>query len=311
MIQPGFLCVGLTPTVQRTMRFTQLTVGEVNRAWQVVTTASGKAVNVARVLDTLGADVSLLQPLGGDSGRYVERNLGFAQEIVWLPESCPTRTCTTLLTDSGVTTELVEEASALASEQVDTFLDKLGDLLPRVNSLALSGSLPPGVAPDFYARVMALCDPDRVTVFIDAQKEPLRLALAQKPYLAKPNRQETIAALGLSPNSDALTCARALVDAGAQNALVSDGRLGSLLLTPAGVWRIIPPPVDVLNPIGSGDSLLAGLVRHGWWNPDTLPEAARFGTACAAANCLTLTSGEVQRTDIERLLPQVTLERVQ
>ena len=311
MIQPGFLCVGLTPTVQRTLRFSQLTLGEVNRAWEVVTTASGKAVNVARVLDTLGADVALVHPLGGDSGRSVERSLGVSQEIIWAPESCPTRTCTTLLTDSGVTTELVEEARPLDVKHVEALLEKLEALLPTVNALALSGSLPPSVAPDFYARVIELANASGVTVFIDAQKEPLRLALAQKPYLAKPNRPETIAALGLAPESDALTCATALISAGAQNALVSDGRAGSLLLTAHGAWRILPPTIEVLNPIGSGDSLLAGLVFRGWYKAEALPDAACFGTACAAANCLTLTSGEVRRADVERLFPQVTLERVQ
>lgn len=306
-IRPRFLCVGLTPTVQRTMRFASLTLGEVNRAREVVTTASGKAVNVARVLDTLGSEVLLAHPLGGDSGRYVEAALPFGQFV--LPVTSPTRTCTTLLTDTGVTTELVEEAAPLSEAQVEDLLAALEEQLPRVVAVALCGSLPPGVAPHFYARIATLAHAHETAVFLDAQKEPLRLALAAGVFLAKPNRQETIAALGLPPETEALGCAQALRAAGAKNALVSDGRAGSVLVTDAGAWRVLPPLVDAVNPIGSGDSLLAGVIAKGWFS--LTPEAVAYGTACAAANCLSLTSGVVQRDDVERLLPQVRVEPVQ
>jgi len=289
------------------MRFGSLTLGEVNRAREVLTTASGKAVNVARVLDTLGHTASLIHPLGGDSGRFVEAAVPVAQTVIW--QEAPTRTCTTLLTDAGVTTELVEEAAPLSDAQVEALLAAVEEQLPRVVAVALCGSLPPGVAPDFYARIVALAHAHNAAVFLDAQKEPLRLALAAGVYLAKPNRQETIAALGLPEDSTALCCAEALRAAGAKNALVSEGSAGSVLVTDAGAWRVLPPTVDVVNPIGSGDSLLAGVMAQGWFS--LTPEAVAYGTACAAANCLSLTSGVVQQGDVERLLPQVRVEPVQ
>ena len=82
-----------------------------------------------------------------------------------------------------------------------------------------------------------------------------------------------------------------------------------MLVTDAGAWRVLPPTVDVVNPIGSGDSLLAGVMAQGWFS--LTPEAVAYGTACAAANCLSLTSGVVQQGDVERLLPQVRVEPVQ
>ena len=48
------LCIGTTPTVQRTMVFDRLTVDEVNRATEVTEYSSGKAINVARVLTQIG-----------------------------------------------------------------------------------------------------------------------------------------------------------------------------------------------------------------------------------------------------------------
>lgn len=302
------LCLGLTPTVQRTQRFARLVLGEVNRAQETITTASGKAVNVARVLDTLGARVCLIQPLGGDSGRWIAKSLSFSQEIVWASDDAPTRTCCTLLSGTGESaTELVEEAAPLTETDRERLFQITCQKLVGASALALSGSLPPGTPTDFYAR---LCRESPVPVFLDAQKEPLRRALAEGPFLVKPNRLETIAALGLSETTAALECARALCAAGAQNALVSDGKVGAVLVTVTAAWRIVPPPIVALNPIGSGDSLLAGLI----WatlQRQTLVEAACYGTACAAANCLTPTSGVIEPEIVNQLRPQVVLEPVQ
>lgn len=301
------LCVGLTPTVQRTQRFPTLLLGEVNRAAETLTTVSGKAVNVARVLHTLGAPVCLVQPLGGDSGRLVHRSLPCAQEVLWVGDDAPTRTCCTLLSGE-TTTELVEEAARLSEAATERLIGLVLARLPEARVLALSGSLPPGTAPDFYAR---LCAATELPVVLDAQKEPLRLALPQQPFLVKPNRQEATAALSLPPESSALACAQALREAGAQNALVSEGRAGAVLVTSEGAWRVLPPRLVPLNPIGSGDALMAGVLFSYFVQQATLLDSVRLGTACAAANCLTPTSGEVENKTINQLLSQVVLESVQ
>jgi tagatose 6-phosphate kinase len=202
----------------------------------------------------------------------------------------------------------VEEAPALSEADCARVLAAARALLPQACALTLSGSLPPGTAPDFYAR---LCAESPVPVVLDAQKEPLRLALPHRPYLVKPNRQETIVALGLASETPALACAQALCAAGAQNALVSEGKAGAVLLTGEGAWRVLPPELTAINPIGSGDALLAGLVFAHVVQGQDLQEAVRFGTACAAANCLTLTSGVVVPETINQLLSQVVLESVQ
>jgi 1-phosphofructokinase family hexose kinase len=296
------LCVGLTPTVQRTMFFSALSVGEVNRAIEVLTTASGKAVNVARVIATLGEkhQALLIHPLGGDSGRLVERLLildGVRQEILW---DAPTRLCTTILESSGRATELVEEANALTFMQVEALIT-LAAAQHHATALCLSGSLPKMVGSDFYVSLMRAL-PTLPTI-IDAQKEPLRRTLTERPYLVKPNRSEAIAALGLSQTASALDCARALIASGAQNALVSEGAAGSVLVTENSAWRIIPPQdLAVVNPIGSGDSLTGGIAFARFIQNKSLLESVCFGTACAAANCISKTSGVIDPAAAQQFL---------
>jgi tagatose 6-phosphate kinase len=313
------LCVGLTPTVQRTMFFDRFAVGAVNRARETLVTASGKGVNVARVTTLLGEPARLIQILGGDSGRWVAQTLD-AEEVphhtVWADDDAPTRTCTTLLAADGPTTELVEEARSVEPHDVSLLLAACRTALLEAKAVCLSGSLPPGVPPTFYAEVARAAMEVGVPVIADAQKAPLAEVLKQRPFLVKPNREEAAATLGFpltgDPLADARTAIRSLTNAGARWALVSMGSAGSLLGGDGedALWRVTPPRVDAVNPIGSGDSLAAGtLVAHALRGLP-VPEAVAYGTACAAANCLTATSGVVRREDVERLLPQVTLERL-
>jgi fructose-1-phosphate kinase PfkB-like protein len=69
------LCLGTTPVMQRTMVFQRVQLDAVNRAVEVRETASGKSVNVARVLHRLGEAVVATGFLGGDSGTFVRADL--------------------------------------------------------------------------------------------------------------------------------------------------------------------------------------------------------------------------------------------
>lgn len=311
------LCVGGTPAMQRTLRFPSLEVGGVNRACEVRVTASGKVVNAARVATALGGQALVATFLGGDAGRFVARELdaeGVAHDAVWTEDDAPTRTCITLLPDGGDVTELVEEAPPVSARDFAALEAAVADRLPEASALCLIGSLPPGVPDDAYARFAGAARDAGVPALVDAQGGLLRASLAARPFVVKPNLQEASAALeldpGEDPEADALVAVDALVGSGAQWALVSMGASGSVLGgVEGGRWLVEPPRVRARNPIGSGDSLAAGLllsVARG----ASVPNAAVYGTACAVANALTVTSGVVDPDDVVALLPRVRLAPV-
>jgi tagatose 6-phosphate kinase len=308
------LCVGGTPAMQRTLLFDRLDVGEVNRAREVRVTASGKVTNAARAVTVLGGQALLLTFLGGDSGRFVARELeaaGVPHEPVWM--DTPTRVCATLVEESGRVTELVEEGGAVPGEKAAD-LERLAlEKLREAGALCLIGSLPPGVPEDLYAVLAKAARDVGMPALVDAQKGLLHAALEARPFLVKPNLEETANTLDLplsdDGEADARKAASALREAGAEWALVSTGRAGSVLAGPDGEWRVEPPRVEAVNPIGSGDVMAAGLLQA-LTRGASVPDAAVYGTACAAANVLTPTSGEIYPDDIEELLPRVRLTRL-
>lgn len=301
------LCVGGTPAMQRTLSFERLLPGEVNRATEVRVTASGKVTNAARVAATLGSRAVFVSFLGGDSGRFVAEKLdeeGVRRDAVWT--DAPTRTCATLLHDSGEVTELVEEAGAATAEEAAALEEAARRHLRDAHALCLIGSLPSGVPEDLYARLVEAANETGIPALVDAQGAPLLEALNARPFIVKPNLEEAVATLGLREDADAREAALALVgEAGAKWAVVSEGARGSVLAENSGrTWRISSPRLEAVNPIGSGDSLAAGLL-HAITKGSSVPEAAAYGTACAAANVLTKTSGVMSLSDVEKLLSEV------
>jgi tagatose 6-phosphate kinase len=208
-------------------------------------------------------------------------------------------------------TELVEEALPVSERDVAALEEIVTKNLREARALCLIGSFPPGVLDDFYARLTKAAREASVPVIIDAQKAPLRAALQEAPFLVKPNLEEVAATLNLpigKPN--ARTAVAALTDAGARWALVSMGASGSLLGDDYGrLWSVEPPRVEAVNPIGSGDVMAAGLLLS-LHRGASVPDAAVYGTACAAANALTSTSGEVRPDDVDGLLSRVCLTQL-
>src|SRR5688572_6602714 len=109
------ICLGLTPTISLTMRFERVVRNTVNRADQTTRSASGKGINAARAVHTMGAQVLAMGFAGGDSGAFIRHELtrlGIAHDFVEVGP--PTRTCITVIDASDATaTELIGESQAV------------------------------------------------------------------------------------------------------------------------------------------------------------------------------------------------------
>jgi fructose-1-phosphate kinase PfkB-like protein len=72
-------------------------------------------------------------------------------------------------------------------------------------------------------------------------------------------------------------------------------------------WRLIPPAIKPVSPIGSGDSFAGGFAVALARGTEPI-EAARLGVACGTANALTLQAGFLNRDEVERLQQLVRVE---
>ncbi|CAN5412028.1 tagatose-6-phosphate kinase [soil metagenome] len=306
------ITLGTTPAIQRTMSFAKLAIDRVNRATSVTQFASGKSINAARVLHTLGERAITTGIIGGDSGRFIAQDLqraGIAHDFITTPT--PTRLCQTLLDESTMTaTELIEEAAAPHEDAYDELLAKLTDVVVGAKVLVMAGRLAPGACGDFYAGCVSIARGAGVRTIVDACHVPLTLALAEKPTIVKPNRAELGATLDRSIESDdsLRDAMKRVIEMGATWVVVTDGPRDTTISNGAEFWRITTPAVKVINPIGSGDSFAAGLAA-GLRREMQVPDACALGVVCAAANAMTAHAGHVNKEDIANLAKIVNPEQ--
>ncbi len=304
------LTAGLTPALQQILLFDALTLGEVNRARQVHWGASGKVLNAVRALHHLGAECKTLTLVGGRTGEAIRRDiaqLGIAAR--WIEGSTPTRICTTLLDRSQrQATELVPNAAQASMEELDRFQAAYAEEAMAATAVVLIGSLPIGT-PSSYYRDLLTRTPGKV--ILDARGTELLEALAAKPFLVKPNRSELRQTLGRELRDDAelFDALGEINERGAEWVVVTDGGNPVYARSRQHLYRLQPPPVEVVNPIGCGDCMAAGIAQGLQMGHEPL-DAIRRGLAVAANKLGQIFPGFVVREQIEAVLPNVEVVRL-
>jgi 1-phosphofructokinase family hexose kinase len=292
------------------MVFDGMQPGEVNRAAEVHWCASGKVLNVGQALARLDATCLTLSPIGGSTGQSIERE--FAEQEVpcrWVWTKNPTRVCTTLVERcSGRVTELVENAAPLSAAELEAFLEAYREEASSVDIAVLTGSLPSGVAPDFF-RVLAELTAGRVV--LDIRGLELRQALESRPLVVKPNRAELAATVGrpLTDDADLKAAMQELNRLGATWVLISQRKHAAWLSSLEVVYRIAIPAIPTVNPIGSGDCLAAGLA-WGINNGREIPDAVCLGLGAAMENARQLLPARLDASRIQQQAAKLAIEQV-
>jgi len=278
--------VTLNPAVDRELTVPQIAFDRVLRAtgWQV--DYGGKGFNVSRMLLALGAESVALAFAGGKSGQLLHdglRDLGIGVDFVWVEGE--TRTNVSIVTEEhDHYVKVNEPGPTVGAAAQAALLQRLRDLAREGDWWVLGGSLPPGVAPDFYTQMVQIVQSAGARAVLDSSGEALHAGCTARPYLIKPNDVELGQLTGMrtETTADIVTAAEALAEMELRRAIISMGKAGALVVEDGQSRLLSPPRIVERNPIGAGDSLVAGVVYaldggQGLW------EAARWGVACGAA----------------------------
>ena len=187
-------------------------------------------------------------------------------------------------------------------------LELVASLDPVPDYLVLSGSLPPGVPYDFYARASAVA-PKGCRVILDTSGEALKKGLETPVFLIKPSLRELGQLAGQSIETDPQTrdVAKSLIDAGKVSVVVTSlGGSGALLTTADLHEHFRAPITKIRSRVGAGDSTVAGIVLS-LSQGKSLIEAVRFGVAAGSASVMREGTELCQRNDTERLYREMQL----
>lgn len=311
--EPELLALGLNPAWQKTLFFTHLQPGEVNRARSVLCQASGKGINFVEAVRRVGGRAVVLQFAGGVTGEWVAADLDRrGLPHVTVRAAAATRVCTTLLSEAdGGMTELIEPSGTVRPDELAALRAAIRERLPAAAGVALCGTFPPGVPEALYAETAAAARAAGLPVLLDGHRGVLP-TLAAGVDILKINASEL---KQLAEETDLAAAAAACLARFPRVRLlaVTAGGAAAYLFTRAGVWEFGLPRLErVVNPIGAGDTvggvLLHRLVAAGNAALETAaPDAFRFALACASASCLTAEPARFDPAAAADLAPRITV----
>lgn len=310
---PRIATLTLNPALDVHLRVDAPRLGRLNRASTVRYAAAGKGLNVSLALARQGTASTAVLPLGGPIAGAIATLLeAEAIDVRRVPIGGETRVNTKVVDAGGALSELNAPGAPLGGHELDACLSAFEAALAPGGVAVLGGSLPPGVPDDVYAELTRRLTRRGVLVVVDASGAALSSALAAAPALVKPNRDEAEALLGepLRTLADAARAAARLAERGVPRVVISLGADGAAFHSAApddaGTVVIVPPEVEVGNPAGAGDALVAGVVvglTQGW----RLERLARFATALAAARAAGDGTRFPDRAAVEALQGQVEI----
>ncbi len=306
------LSAGLTPALQKILTFDGFRIGEVNRAQEALWRASGKAINAGLAAQRLGVSTRILSPFGGDSGRRMVEELRELQaDCRWIETEAATRVCTTIIDRrQGFVTELVENGLPMSRDELNGFSDAFFEEARGANVVIFTGSLPENASAEYYEELIAKTQGRTV---LDFRGEGLLKTLKHRPFVVKPNLEELRQTLGktLDTEERALAGMREIVSRGAEWIVVTQGEKPTYVVSANEAYRVYPPEVEeVVNPIGCGDALAAG-IACGLHEGRSVLEAVQLGTAAAADNIRRIDAGRIDGAAVRRSASYVHAERIQ
>ena len=252
--------------------------------------------------------------LGGHIGAFIKEKLDeVALENNFYPIQSETRNCIAILHE-GLQTEILEAGPTITPEEQAGFLAHFETLLKEVDLITISGSLPAGMDETLYATIIEKATKASVPVLLDTSGKTLKIALeaSTKPALIKPNQEELAGLLGV-PEATTVEELKEQLNSplfdGVDWVVVSLGSKGALAKHEGDFYQVSIPKVNAVNPVGSGDSTIAGLA-HAIAKGESVESILKTAVTAGTLNAMEAQTGFINRDNFDTIFNAVTVEKV-
>lgn len=307
------LTVTMNPSIDVSYPLEELHIDTVNRIEKVSKTAGGKGLNVSRVLSQLNAPLTATGVVGGKFGDYLTEQL----DKDGIPHSFSkidgeTRSCIAILHE-GKQTEILESGPEVTTEEQEAFVAHFEELMADTDFITISGSLPKGINHDFYSLLIDKATEADVKVLLDTSGATLKASLenTHKPFLIKPNETEIADLLGkeIQSNDELVEALEDKEFDGIEWIVVTLGADGAIVKHQKNCYRVDIPTIKVVNPVGSGDSTIAGLA-YALSEGKSPEDVIKSGMVTGMLNTLEEKTGFINVDNFETLFKQIKVEKI-
>ena len=233
-------------------------------------------------------------------------------EHAFAPVAAEPRCCVNVLEPDARSTEFLEPGRAVSADEVAAVRAKVAEVAGRADVVTFNGSVPAGCGDDIYRDLVEVVRTAGKPAILDTSGKLLVGSLAARPAMIKPNTDEIQAILGRKPESidEIYAAAREVHETyGIEKVVVSLGGDGSVMACSEGVFRGRAPKIEVVNPVGSGDTMV-GAFAVAMARGMAVEDQLAFAMACASANCLTPSTGHFDMAVADELRAGTSVEKV-
>ncbi|MGA7677218.1 MAG: 1-phosphofructokinase [Dehalococcoidia bacterium] len=305
--------VTLNPSLDKTVSVEELVVDEANRWTSLRRDPGGKGINVSRVIHELGGETIAYGFIGGFDGealKHLLRQQGVPFDFTPIKGEIRSNF---IITDSETRRQTRIDAPGpnISRDELRKLIDKITRIKSKPDFLVLAGSVPPGVPADIYRQLIEKAKENGIKTVLDSDNKWLKEGIKAKPNVIKPNvhEAEELLEIQLRDEVSIIEAVKALVSKGIEVAAISRGKDGLIVATKEKVLKVTSPQVEVRSTVGAGDSAIAGLVLK-LSQGHRIEKASQWAAAAGTATTLTPGTELCRREDVERLLPQVKVERL-
>lgn len=312
-------CVCLNPAIDKIVIIDQFNPGELYRVdnQHIMLTPGGKAINVAKVLQTLGHKTIVTGFIAGSAGIWIKsevESMGVSTDFIEIEGE--TRTNLNIIDGkSNRETEILEKGPKVFPDQLQNLIEKIKILAKTSRVMVFSGGLPEGVPPDIYAALIEIAKSYDVKTVLDASGEALEEGVKASPTLIKPNLRELSTLVGkpLLEQEEVIEASKNIIKKhGIQYVMASIGARGAILTKIVdGAFQCKqakPPKAKIVNTIGSGDAMVAGIavgLANAWVDEEMLS----LGIACATSNAQLREVGQVDLKQTQKFIKQIHMSK--
>jgi 1-phosphofructokinase family hexose kinase len=303
------------PCVDKTLEVEQLELGTKHRNLKMSCVAGGKGNNAARCVSYFGRDAGALVIVAGHTGKHVVQMIEEEDDVECFPfwTEGQTRTITTIYeTKARRQTAFFEPGPDLSDDEVEQLLVFFKESLKGVEVVTLNGAVPCESLKDIYADMIRAAKKREIPVLLDAYGEEFQNGLACAPQCVKLNREEAASTLGFAIETpkDYRRALDAYQKKGVQIAIISDGPRDIYAVWEDEYFRVTPPKVKEVNPVGSGD-VFAACIAMGMAEEREPETALKVAAGAAAANAATWEIGHLgDPEEVEELWESVVCKKL-
>lgn len=304
--------ITFNPSIDKRYILDDIIKGSVLRTKKVQNTAGGKGLNVSRVIRLLGEEVTATGFLGGHSGNFIsDKLLELKINNKFVKIKGETRSCLAIITKDLIQTEILEPGPVVEENELEKWKESYNEILKNSSIVCASGSLPKGMKVSTYKKIIKKSNLKGVKFLLDTSGEALVQGILGKPFFIKPNIDELKVITGESINNDndIIKIIDKIHCSGVEFIFVSLGSEGALIGYKGKKYRVYVPKIKAVNPVGSGDSTVAGIavaLHRGYNIEDTIA----FAAACGTANAKEEQTGYVDPGVVKEIQNNIKIDRL-